>query len=64
MTVLGNPQDPVYVPIVPQGSGNQHLYIHSISLHVKMADGFVCSSRSKFLVIFEKNKSELILILQ
>ena len=29
-----------------------------------MADGFVCSSRSKFLVIFEKNKSELILILQ
>ena len=41
MTVLGNPQDPVYVPIVLQGSGNS---TPSYTRH-QMADGFASSSR-------------------
>ena len=50
MTVLGNPQDPVYVPTVLQGSGNSIPSYTRHSLHVKMADylsdEFASSSRS------------------
>ena len=50
MTVLGNPQDPAYVPTVLEASGNSTpSCIHFFPRKKRcptMADGFVSSSRS------------------